>query len=696
MTLFTAGVPNGTGNVQANSRGNLDFRGGSLDLFADTLILGANRSNFVFTGTGTPNTLGQGSLTFNGGTVDVNTARLGYQRFTNDSYAQGTIAVGGTGVLSVNNEIELGYTSGGSGSLIPTDSVIAQGFGQLMVTNGGTVRANRIVVGKASLNNSITLNGGTLILSNNLASQAFPLATLNMSGNGRLVLPAISTGFTNAHVRSLIAPGGIIDIQSVPGPGVYPVISYESAAATLSLVLPSGFFGIVKDNTANRTIDAVISTNPPKTVVWVGNLSGSWNTTTKNWVDAATLTSTNFSDGDFVIFDDSATGTKNVTIAGSVFPGQSPLTPGTTVSNNSSVYTITGGAVSGTGRTLKLGSGLLSFGGTHNSALIVSNGTVNFSGSAILNGGLNFAGVASTNAGTINGPVSLLSGTFVNNNTISTTPGLLTTGTNTMIVNGAAGTINAGGGTWSVVAGATLWNFGLINNLAGRLNVAGTLAGPGIIADADFGGPIDGRVAIQNGGVVQPGASIGTMEIQGRLDIDAGCRAIIEIDYNHPSVNDRFTVDTMGNINGTFVMTNVGAVPFTVGRSNIVISGNFGVVITNANVAHIPVISPAVPGVGKQWDVSLMRITNAVRAIRIVAAPTTPPILSNTFSGTNITMTWSNSHLGWQVNQQTNNLHLGISTNAADWAGIPGTELTNRFSITPLTNSAGFFRLSNQ
>jgi hypothetical protein len=103
-----------------------------------------------------------------------------------------------------------------------------------------------------------------------------------------------------------------------------------------------------------------------------------------------------------------------------------------------------------------------------------------------------------------------------------------------------------------------------------------------------------------------------------------------------------------------------------------------------------------VPGVGKQWDVSLMRITNAVRAIRIVAAPTTPPILSNTFSGTNITMTWSNSHLGWQVNQQTNNLHLGISTNAADWAGIPGTELTNRFSITPLTNSAGFFRLSNQ
>ena len=80
--------------------------------------------------------------------------------------------------------------------------------------------------------------------------------TVSISGNGRIVLPTISATFTNIHVKSLLASAGVVEIQSVPGPGTYPLISYESAAPTLSLSLPAGFYGIVKDNTGNKTIDA--------------------------------------------------------------------------------------------------------------------------------------------------------------------------------------------------------------------------------------------------------------------------------------------------------------------------------------------------------------------------------------------------------------------------------------------------------
>ena len=41
----------------------------------------------------------------------------------------------------------------------------------------------------------------------------------------------------------------------------------------MALVLPSGYYGYLVDNTANKTIDAVISTTAPKTVIWRGNLS---------------------------------------------------------------------------------------------------------------------------------------------------------------------------------------------------------------------------------------------------------------------------------------------------------------------------------------------------------------------------------------------------------------------------------------
>ena len=454
----------------------------------------------------------------------------------------------------------------------------------------------------------------------------------------------------------------------------------------------------MKDNTVNKTIDAVITTTPPRTLVWQGNLSGDWDTATANWIDAANLAPTTFTDGDFVIFDDSVTGATTVNVVGVVFPGQSPATPGTTISNSAVNYTFTGGTFSGTGRSQKLGTGLVTVSATHGTAFIVTGGALEVSGAGVLNGGFSFSGTGATNNGTINGPLFALAGVLVNNGTLSTAPGVVTTGAGAQIINAASGTINAGGGTWSVVTGATLWNYGLINNLLGRLNVTGTLAGPGIIADVDFGGPIDGRVTIQNGGTIAPGASIGSMEIQGRLDIEAGARAQIETDLDNSPTSDVITVDTMGSINGTFVMNNIGATPFALGQSFVLISGNFGVTLTNANVNHIPVLSPVVPGVGLQWDVSQMRITNALRTLRIASAPVTPPTMTNTFGGrTNLTMTWPTTHLGWQVIEQTNNLHLGISTNRLDWSGIVGSEQTNRITVpVTSTNAAGFYRLSNQ
>jgi hypothetical protein len=624
----------------------------------------------------------------------------------------------------VNDTLELGHTTADAGHPSQAES----GFGQLTVLNGGTVRANTITVGgmtKLSGANTITLtNSANLVVTNTIAAADKKLAALTMISS-MLTLNVDGTNTSPyVYVTNLIAggAGNVIRLASVTGVSSYPaqlaLIGYESAAAGFSVIVPSGLFGYIVNNTANKTIDVILATNAPKTVVWRGNIDGNWNTTTLNWVDPLTLTATNFSQGDFVVFDDTATGATNISIIDSVVSGQHATLPGVLVSNSVRNYTFTGGTIAGTGKMLKQGSGTLSVDANSENSLTVSNGTVNVTAGGTVGSTTVAAGTAftssgtvngltsasfSSSAGTINGPVAIQAGTFVNSGTVDTTPGTMTIGAGALITNLSSGVLNVRvptGNNWAVPTNAVLANFGRINNLSQRLNMnAGSLLyGIGVVGRGAGVTVDNGRLAINAGAVFSPGEtpfhSLGVFTVEARLDVNqagggnpAG-RLVIEIDMGHPMTNDVVAVDKWSNIRGTIVMTNIGTIPFAAGQSFHIVSNNFGFPNT-PEVANLDyTIEPVVPGLGLAWDTSNL-ITNGVLSIKTLPSTSTNIMVSIT---TNLwELAWPAEYRGWRLQGQTNNIAIGISNN---WGTVPNSHLTNRvFMRMNPANGAVFWRL---
>lgn len=91
-------------------------------------------------------------------------------------------------------------------------------------------------------------------------------------------------------------------------------------------------------------------------LTWNGNVDGNWDASTYNWLAGAT--STNFTDGSAVRFDDNATGTTTVNLAATVSPKS------TLAVNSSKNYTFGGtGKITGSSGLAKAGSGTLTFTG---------------------------------------------------------------------------------------------------------------------------------------------------------------------------------------------------------------------------------------------------------------------------------------------------------------------------------------------
>ncbi|HYG23973.1 MAG TPA: pectinesterase family protein [Verrucomicrobiae bacterium] len=256
--------------------GTNDFTGGYVDALVDVMSLGRDCSGSHTASGGNPPRINTGVLTFDNGRIDVNNLFLGNQALgpsTSVTPNMGIMNVNGSGAeLVVNNTLTLASTI--------QSTTAAQATTGILNINAGTVRANMITVGAASLNQVINVvEGGTLAVSNTLGASK-PLRTLMMSDSS---IELHLTGAGNiASVTNLVTGGGgnTINIGSSILFSSYPAQVALFKYTTLSNMtaglghhnfalgaLPASLAGAtLSNNTFNSSIDLYIPNDPRPTI----------------------------------------------------------------------------------------------------------------------------------------------------------------------------------------------------------------------------------------------------------------------------------------------------------------------------------------------------------------------------------------------------------------------------------------------
>ena len=202
-------------NTSASSIGTVDLSLGTVDAQVDVCSLATGQ---FFPSAGQA----LGTLTLGSGVFDVNTLNVGIVS-TNicPAASTGTVNVTGTATLLVNSILALG--------LAPSDA-IATASGTLNIT-GGSVYANAITAGAGIANSTISVDNGTLILTNTAGAPAAPLSTVSLTG-GSLGLVTVGGDLTNLVVNSLTTSGTtLINILDPFLPtGTYTLIGYGGGA----------------------------------------------------------------------------------------------------------------------------------------------------------------------------------------------------------------------------------------------------------------------------------------------------------------------------------------------------------------------------------------------------------------------------------------------------------------------------------
>ncbi len=270
VTWWAMGDMNANASSAQLSLGTNDFSNGTVDALVETMSLGRDCSP-QHTATG----FNLGVLTFTAGTIDVNNLLVGNQAvgpITSLAGNQGIVNVNGAAAkLVVNNTLELGHTTV---AFVPNVSGTnaAKTFGVLNIRNGGTVFANRIIVGAASTNNNtITLNSGTLVVTNGVGSPGSRPTTFAITNS---TLRLNITGITNIFCTNLVSGGltNLISPDSVAVFASYPkqvvLIRYASqigvGVTNFGLTnLPASAPGAyLSNNVANSSLDLVLPFDP--------------------------------------------------------------------------------------------------------------------------------------------------------------------------------------------------------------------------------------------------------------------------------------------------------------------------------------------------------------------------------------------------------------------------------------------------
>jgi autotransporter-associated beta strand protein len=467
-------VGDGSGASSSNpTTGNADFSGGMVDLLADTVYVGRGQTGSS-TGTAT------GILTINAGNADVNTLEIGYQNAANaNAVVTGTVNVNSNATLVVNSSLRLARTTGSTPPPV----------GTLNIASGATVSAPFILAGTNGSTTAVNVLGSTLNLTTTAGTPDAPLSSLILS-NSILGLTVVHAAATNVETTSLTTDGisNLVQITFMPGIASYPATFRIIQALNppsfngpngFNLILtnvPGGYTAYLTNNTTLNSVDMVVTAGPvAKSDVWKGMPTGDWDTSTMNWLSLGLPA--NYNSGDFVTFDDSASGTTTVNLTSAVVPST------LTVSNSTKAYTFNGsGSIAGPTALVKMGANTLTIANTGvNSflgAIVISNGTLAFARSDVE--------------------------TLISGNVISGTGTLMQNGTGTLVVNGANNTF-----TGAVIVAQGVLRTG--NGAALGATNAGTTINSGAALDV-FGQNLGAEpITVSGGGVAALGGTNGAI-----------------------------------------------------------------------------------------------------------------------------------------------------------------------------------------
>ena len=267
------------------------------------------------------------------------------------------------------------------------------------------------------------------------------------------------------------------------------------------------------------------------------------------------------------------------------------------------------------------------------------------------------------------------------------------TGTIAGVMSGIGNFVKQGSGTLILTAANTFTGPTTVS--AGTLLVNGSTATGAVTVQTNTtlggSGTVGGAVTVQTGGNLRggDGGYANTLTLAGTTTLGTTTNSVTA---------STFTIATGGTIaaaalkvNGTNYV-NILDGPLPAGTNTLITYTGGSIGGTNG-FAGFQLGSVSV-GAGL-----VAQLLNTGSALQLAVLPgiivaTNPPVLTNTLTGSSLSLAWPADHIGWRLLAQTNNLAAGISANTNDWGTVTGSAATNQVTL-PINPAlpAEFYRL---
>lgn len=633
------------------------------------------------------------------------------------------------------------YNIDTAGQNVTFASALNSSGGMLNKLGNGTLS----LAGNNTFSGPINVSGGKLAIQGSIASSTITVADGAGLGifenNSPLTLSTLTLGtslgtilefnnVTNASVPALMvstlsSAGPVqININSSSFSAIgqtFPLLAWiNGIAPAVSLGQIAGATGILSTNG-----NSIVLTITKTADVWTGAQSAIWDLATANWSSSGTPLS--FSQGDSVLFDDSAASNQTITISGVVLPANIFFN---NVHSNYSLTTSPGNQIGGGTAFTLLGSGNVAISGGANSytgVTTLANGTLaisklanggspsdigaagNSPANLVLNGGtlqytgpavsidrlftLDIGGGAIDSSGT--GPLSLtnvaalglnnynfiqftLSGTSSGNVLASSVPtnssgttSLTKSGSGSWILTGTnaiSGPVNISQSVLQIGAGGASGTIGtgnIINNGALDFNRSGTLV---------ISGDVSGTGSVTNDGI---GTTIlmGHNSYNGYTVINAGTLQI-----GNSTTNGTLPLGWPVVNNGTLTFMSLGAVTLSgfasgiTGTGNLrILSGTVKAIGNNTYSGWTEIASGATfqPTEGNQGLLTSTSVITNRGTLYLARQDTDVFAISNNIIGTGrVLVDQVNDNLGEVLLLGTNNTYTGGTIIGAGWVRL--------------------------